>query len=57
MSEVEELPPVVKKRKVVADSREGQVEWVYIGKLSLKLSDKLKLLEEEELNNLHVNAT
>ena len=55
LSEVEELPPVVKKRKVVADNTD-KVEWVHIGKLSLKQSDKLELLKEEELNNLHVNA-
>ena len=41
------------KRRRTGDTVE---EWVCIGKISLKNSDKMILLQGDELNDLHINA-
>ena len=47
---------VAKRRKAEAQTEDIVEEWVLIGKISLKNSDRKILLQGDELNDLHINA-
>ena len=51
-NDLESDQPVAKRRK----GQDIVEEWVRIGKISLKNSDRKVLLEGDELSDLHINA-